>query len=559
MPVSRKHHDAPPAPSQPSTLTLAELVELRRTLPEVPSSTDARASLSERFLLPPFSILDARQGYWQKRKKTWLQLGIQSELGRGDTPSTHYSDQAVTHYKGANKQSDMALRLAGGFQNHPAHSSRANATVTGSPMPAMDLINGRTQRGDGHGRPLNRAHPIPGGGTGKNSAYMFKTEDGYESLKDQSTKRLAKAFNIGMEANKDNNWSTEDNQGSGTSIFDPVLCEIACRWFCPPSGRILDPFAGGSVRGIVAARLGRGYAGVDLRSEQAEANYAQAEWICPDAEDLTWVTGDSLDITALLPNTYDLVFSCPPYADLERYSDDPRDLSTMDYDTFLEVYRAIIHGSCSMLKEDRFAVWVVGDIRDRTTGNYRGFVGDTIAAFRSAGLELYNEAVLVTAVGSLPIRVGKQFAGARKLGKSHQNVLVFLKGDSGRASEACGEIDLADLEMPDPIPEAVLMCQQDALGTIAATLFADEGLDTFLIDLPTLEARALLADIARGQARAMGKPSPRIWIGTQNGWTRVEDSVNLTYLLDNTPYLNRTVFPGATMPIDRPPPPQALR
>src|SRR6185312_2502284 len=62
---------------------------------------------------------------------------------------------------------------------------------------------------------------------------------------------------------------------TGTSIFDPVLCEIAYRWFCPPGGLVLDPFAGGSVRGIVAAKLGRRYLGVDLRPEQIEANRAQ--------------------------------------------------------------------------------------------------------------------------------------------------------------------------------------------------------------------------------------------------------------------------------------------
>lgn len=45
---------------------------------------------------------------------------------------------------------------------------------------------------------------------------------------------------------------------SGTSIFDPVLCELAYSWFCPLDGKVLDPFAGGSVRGIVAAYLGRG-------------------------------------------------------------------------------------------------------------------------------------------------------------------------------------------------------------------------------------------------------------------------------------------------------------
>jgi hypothetical protein len=39
--------------------------------------------LGERFLLPPFSVLNAREGWWQERKAKWLALGIQSELGRG--------------------------------------------------------------------------------------------------------------------------------------------------------------------------------------------------------------------------------------------------------------------------------------------------------------------------------------------------------------------------------------------------------------------------------------------------------------------------------------------
>lgn len=63
---------------------------------------------------------------------------------------------------------------------------------------------------------------------------------------------------------------------NGTSIFDPVMCEIAYRWFCPVGGVAVDPFAGGSVRGIVAAKLGIQYVGVELRPEQVEANRVQA-------------------------------------------------------------------------------------------------------------------------------------------------------------------------------------------------------------------------------------------------------------------------------------------
>ena len=66
---------------------------------------------------------------------------------------------------------------------------------------------------------------------------------------------------------------------TGTSIFDPVLCELAYTWFSPPGGVVLDPFAGGSVRGIIAAALGRKYIGIDLRPEQVQANEEQVPTI----------------------------------------------------------------------------------------------------------------------------------------------------------------------------------------------------------------------------------------------------------------------------------------
>jgi hypothetical protein len=47
------------------------------------TSDEGRRTLAERFGVPPFSVFDARQGYWQDRKRAWLALGIQSELGRG--------------------------------------------------------------------------------------------------------------------------------------------------------------------------------------------------------------------------------------------------------------------------------------------------------------------------------------------------------------------------------------------------------------------------------------------------------------------------------------------
>lgn len=299
-------------------------------------------ALAERFGVAPFSVLNAREGWWQERKASWVSLGIKSEIGRDG-----------------------------------------------------DLLGN-------------------GGGAKSKARYDKK-----------SGKKPA--------------------EQSGTSIFDPVLCELAYRWFCPPKGTVLDPFAGGSVRGVVASKLGRKYVGVELREEQVKANRIQAKEIC-DAPLPTWHIGDSRAIEGHAKGVKaDMIFSCPPYADLEVYSKDPLDLSTMPYPKFLQEYRKIIAATVAMLKDDRFACFVVGEVRQKS-GAYYNFVGDTVRAFIDAGLSFYNEAILVTPVGSLPIRVGKQFVASRKLGKTHQNVLVFVKGDAKKAAEACGMPEFGEIE-----------------------------------------------------------------------------------------------------------------
>jgi DNA modification methylase len=221
--------------------------------------------------------------------------------------------------------------------------------------------------------------------------------------------------------------------GTGPSIFDPVLCELAYRWFCPEGGQVVDPFAGGSVRGIVAAVLGRRYWGCDLRQEQVEANRKQAKTICPDVTGLEWRCGDSAVALEYAPSA-DFIFSCPPYGNLERYSDDPRDLSAMTWEEFLSTYQNIIKLSVAKLKPDSFACLVVGDFRDEK-GFYRNFVSETIGAFESCGARLYNEAVVLMPVGTACFRVARQFNAGRKLVKMHQNLLVFCKGNWRAASD----------------------------------------------------------------------------------------------------------------------------
>ena len=228
---------------------------------------------------------------------------------------------------------------------------------------------------------------------------------------------------------------------TGTSVFDPVLCELMYKWFNVYQGSVFDPFAGGSVRGVVAALLGYDYTGIDLRKEQIDANYKNAEELNVAPK---WFCDDSLNADEYVQDeSVDMIFSCPPYADLEVYSDDPRDLSTMDYYEFLGVYREIIRKAVNKLRQDRFAVFVVGDVRGKD-GFYYDFLSDTKKAFIDCGVKLYNEIIKLDALATAPVRAALQMKN-RKVVKVHQNVLIFYKGDPKNIRLHFGEIDVADV------------------------------------------------------------------------------------------------------------------
>jgi ParB-like chromosome segregation protein Spo0J len=62
--------------------------DLQDLLAEATADIADATSLRERFGAPPFTILNARDGWWQARKAAWTALGVQSELGRGAVTTT---------------------------------------------------------------------------------------------------------------------------------------------------------------------------------------------------------------------------------------------------------------------------------------------------------------------------------------------------------------------------------------------------------------------------------------------------------------------------------------
>lgn len=235
-----------------------------------------------------------------------------------------------------------------------------------------------------------------------------------------------------------------NNINNGVSILDPVMAEVVCKWFGIDGGAAFDCFAGDTVFGYVAATLGMSFIGVELREEQAQLNNERvvgmnARYICDDGQNVG---------KHIKAGTQDLLFSCPPYYDLEVYSDKPNDASNQPtYEGFIKILENAFAGAITCLKDNRFAVIVVGDIRSKE-GYYYDFVGDIKRIFITHGMPLYNECIIVEPIGTLPQRV-QRYMRNRKVGKCHQNVLVFYKGDVKEIPNNYKEIEYAseDLEL----------------------------------------------------------------------------------------------------------------
>jgi DNA modification methylase len=238
---------------------------------------------------------------------------------------------------------------------------------------------------------------------------------------------------------------------SGSSLFDPVLAEIVYRWFNVPQGKILDPFAGEQSKGFVAGILGYKYTGIEIRPEQVAADKAStAEFI-----GINYITGDSSKLNELvLENDYDLIFTSPPYYDLEIYSDNAGDASGFGtYAQFMEFYKTVFSQAVSHLKDDRFLVVKVGEIRDKKTGVYRNFVADNIRVMTECGLQYYNDIILVNAAGTAPLRARNSMRN-RKIIKLHQNILVFYKGNLANIQTNYPVIDFDVVDLNQNYEEA---------------------------------------------------------------------------------------------------------
>ena len=221
---------------------------------------------------------------------------------------------------------------------------------------------------------------------------------------------------------------------SNVSVLDPVACDVILRFFIPKDGkRVYNPFGGGVQFGFVTGSYGYEYLSSEIRQNQCDANNS----ICQDFKNTKWIKSDS---SKYKPNKkYDLIFTCPPYYQVEDY---------LDYDgkppygelnalpTYKEFMNTLFTGyknAIEVLKDDCFFVVMTGDSRDKN-GAYYGCEAEHELFFKEQGLHIYNKIIYLECEFTR-LAHAKTTLHYRKFPKREQKILVFYKGDMKKIKE----------------------------------------------------------------------------------------------------------------------------
>jgi len=217
------------------------------------------------------------------------------------------------------------------------------------------------------------------------------------------------------------------------SVFPVPLAEwIFLRYGPHESGCVLDAFSGGPPRALAASIMGYEYVGFEIRQEQINENLQTLGNLGIDRSRVTYVCGDGTHCDGYNHRCFDFALTCPPYHDLEKYSELPTDLSNLgSYDDFNQAMFTCAQTHRRLMKPGSFVCLVVGNFRYKKgpkKGELIDFRGDTVNNFRDAGFQFWQDIVLSKNFASAAVRSSVAWSG-KKLVPRHEYLLVFRTPD----------------------------------------------------------------------------------------------------------------------------------
>lgn len=219
---------------------------------------------------------------------------------------------------------------------------------------------------------------------------------GFNGLTPKEWTKLSKSVWSAREVSSAREWYHLEHGAT----FSVALAERAIRMYTKSGDLVLDPFVGVGTTLVAARNLGRKGIGIELYGNFVElANKVLSQQTLTGETDQKVVVGDCRDLLKWVePNTVQLVFTSPPYANfiqrsvedrkkthktswlvslnksaVKQYGKDPKDFGNLNYKDFLGAVKELMQKLLVATKPGGYNVWVVKDCRDPQNG--RPFIG----------------------------------------------------------------------------------------------------------------------------------------------------------------------------------------
>lgn len=229
------------------------------------------------------------------------------------------------------------------------------------------------------------------------------------------------------------------------SEFHAGLAENILKFWSMKGSRVVDPFAGRVTRAYVATKLGRDYTGFEISPKTYERIHDHFTGM---GMKTPVINGDGTLMEEIEDKYADLIMTCPPYFDLERYESVPNQLADEpNYEMFMNKIDLCIGNCYRVLKSGGFACWVVGDIRSK--GKFLNFHGDVINSFKKHGFNQHDIVILENISPFAALQIGKTAAN-RYTSKVHEYLLVFRKP---------GTYEIPDYVTPDELEQETKLAE----------------------------------------------------------------------------------------------------
>jgi len=213
------------------------------------------------------------------------------------------------------------------------------------------------------------------------------------------------------------------------SEFNSTVAKNIISFWSKSGDIILDPFSG-RTRVLIGYAMNRAYIGCEI-SEDVVNHMKQKFESLNLFEDPNFnvdiINDDCLNIKQYYNIKVDLIFTCPPYWNLEKYEHCKGQLSDINnYETFLNELKKRLDVSIDLLKPEGFMCIVIGDFRKKN--NYITLHSDLIQLMKNNDKIKIHDVITIQ---NIPFSTAAFYFGSNKKNihttKAHEYLIVWKK------------------------------------------------------------------------------------------------------------------------------------